>query len=283
MTDPIKSCRGQAVTSWSLASTGLVYDREWAIVDATSGVALSQKRLTRMALICPVVDRASGTLRVSAEGMDDLVLSLEAGKTSCTTQARVCGDIVDVISSTASADAWLSTFLGLDCILQRASSTSTRHGHFLNSPKPVPILLSNESPFLLISSSSVQQVTDWISESTPPNVDGDPPLSAPSINPACFRANFTYSSTLLPFVEDTVSTVTIGTETFSTLAPCRRCLMICVDQDKGTRTKSNEPFNCLARKRRNGRGRIEFGVHLMWREGEAVVSVGDLLSFSGAL
>jgi hypothetical protein len=51
---PIKSCAAQVVSAWPLGPTGLLYDREWALVD-DSGSALTQKACARMATLQPEV------------------------------------------------------------------------------------------------------------------------------------------------------------------------------------------------------------------------------------
>jgi uncharacterized protein YcbX len=55
------------VTSWPLGSNGLLYDREWALVDP-HGRALSQRRHPRLTQIRPTVDLDAGTL-VSGSGL----------------------------------------------------------------------------------------------------------------------------------------------------------------------------------------------------------------------
>ncbi|KAJ7226007.1 molybdenum cofactor sulfurase [Mycena pura] len=267
---PIKSCGGQSLpknSSWEITSTGLLYDREWMLVDASSGKALSQKQYPRMTLVRPSVDLERHLLVVSAPDMSDLLLPLNPSDEQETMAANVCSDVVTVSSGSSSGkyvDEWFSTFLGMQCTLQRLSSGAQRHAHFDHATGVIPILLSNESPFLLISQSSVNQVIEWIREGpTHPHSAGDAPATAP-VHADCFRANFVLAGPLPPFAEDSVDLLRIGRETFQVLARCRRCLMVCVDQATGCRTK--EPFSCLARKRKNTRGRIEFGVHLMWRK-----------------
>ncbi|KAJ6519329.1 molybdenum cofactor sulfurase [Mycena sanguinolenta] len=284
---PIKSCSGQSLpknSSWQVIPTGLLYDREWMLVDTSSGKTLSQKQHPRMALVRPSVDLTHRKLVVCAPEMTDLVLPLDISDTAAMS-ANVCSDIVAVTSSGGAADEWFSTFLGVQCTLHRISSRESRHAHFDRATSAVPILLSNESPFLLISRPSVDRVNEWIKEGC-----GESGI-AEVIHPACFRANFLLGPApespappLQPFFEDTVDLVRIGTETFQVLARCRRCLMVCVNQKTGCKTK--EPFSCLARKRRSARGKIEFGVHLMWREdlsqggGKPAVRVGDLVTFA---
>lgn len=227
-----------------------------------------------MALIKPSVDLSANVLRITAPKQPDLILPLDRLASTFTTNVRVCSDHVRVLSTCPAADAWFSTFLDVDCVLSRVATGANRHGHFEPFPHSVPILLSNESPFLLISRPSADQVDSWISE------DHRSAVPTPPIDPSCFRGNFVVASLnhlpLPPFHEDAVERIEIGSESFDVLARCRRCLMVCVDQETGTRVKSNEPFNTLARKRRSEKGRIEFGVHLLWRERiGGRVKVGD--------
>ncbi|KAJ7139588.1 pyridoxal phosphate-dependent transferase [Mycena epipterygia] len=280
---PIKSCAGQSLSddsSWQIVPTGLLYDREWMLLDTASGRTLSQKQYPRMALVQPSVDLVRQMLVVCAPGMSDLLLPLDTSEEGIT-PANVCADVVVVSSSSGTTNAWFSSFLGIQCTLHRLSGGASRHAHFDRATSSVPILLSNESPFLLISQSSVDQVNEWISEGS---IDAEP---EDPVQPACFRANFLLTastSPLPPFFEDTVDLLRIGTETFQVLAHCRRCLMVCVNQKTGLRTK--EPFSCLARKRKSPRGKIHFGVHLMWREDlsrggtKPTVRVGDPVIFA---
>ncbi|KAJ7151530.1 molybdenum cofactor sulfurase [Mycena filopes] len=265
---PIKSCAGQVLPrhrNWQIVPSGLLYDREWMLVDVSSGKTLSQKQYPRMALVRPSVDLDRRVLIVSAPEMPKLILPLDMPEQEAAA-ANVCSDVVAVTSSGASADEWFSTFLEVQCALQRFFGGPSRHAHFdRTTTHSVPILLSNESPFLLISQPSVDQVNRWIGEGCG---DGDAPDTP--VHASCFRANFLLGSStapalpLPPFFEDAVDLLRIGTETFQVLARCRRCLMVCVNQATGCKTK--EPFSCLARNRKSPRGKIEFGVHLMWRE-----------------
>jgi len=52
----------QAVTSWQLGPNGLLYDREWALVDP-DGRTLSQRRHPKLTQIRPLVDPAAGARR----------------------------------------------------------------------------------------------------------------------------------------------------------------------------------------------------------------------------
>ncbi|KXZ48630.1 hypothetical protein GPECTOR_26g533 [Gonium pectorale] len=62
---PVKSCAAQEVAAWPVGPTGLLFDREWALVD-DGGRVLTLKHCPRMALIRPTVDLAGGTLSIAA-------------------------------------------------------------------------------------------------------------------------------------------------------------------------------------------------------------------------
>jgi molybdenum cofactor sulfurtransferase len=255
-------------------------------------------------------------MRVRAEGMAELIIPLGVSDSREDADemmdVKVCGDLVRSHQSSTEAAEWFSTFLGIRCQLHRfaptsscslsSNSKSSRHTHF-NDTTPSPMLLANESPFVLISQPSVDTVNSWIARDN----DGNNDSESVSIHPTCFRANLVISlqppfasrshsplsgtlsltsDVLPPFREDTLDLIRIGTQTFQVLARCRRCLMICVNQKTGERMK--EPFCSLARHRRNGMKRIEFGVHLTWREdlseverdGGNTVQVGDRVAWS---
>ena len=59
---PIKSCAGfEPATCWPLGPNGLALDREWALVDA-DGVALTLKRVPKLATVRPVLDLQAGAV-----------------------------------------------------------------------------------------------------------------------------------------------------------------------------------------------------------------------------
>jgi uncharacterized protein YcbX len=97
---PVKSCGAQSVSRWPVADHGLLYDREWCVVDM-KGVALTQKTEPRLALVRARVTLApsrfsstvvtgtsvaragasvtrAGTSDAAADDADELVLSTES-------------------------------------------------------------------------------------------------------------------------------------------------------------------------------------------------------------
>jgi molybdenum cofactor sulfurtransferase len=202
--------------------------------------------------------------------------------------AKVCGDVVRTQTYTSSQ---LTTFftqaLGVACHLARfpavgngsgplASSRHSKPHLQKNSQKSgdmqipgaypettvsrpgtavsKPILLSNESPILTISRSSLNRLNELI------KAGGGKAAQA-----EVFRANIVVAEnpqyppgTEQPYAEDDWRYLQVGQQYFEMLGPCRRCQMVCVDQQ--TSERDQEPFVTLSKTRRFD-GRVYFGEH----------------------
>jgi molybdenum cofactor sulfurtransferase len=199
--------------------------------------------------------------------------------------AKVCGDSVLAKRYKSSRiSAFFSQALGVACHLARfpaagnGSGFSPRHSkaHLRKYQKsrnmripgaypdmdPVtpgvcvskPILLANESPILTISRSSLNRLNEMI------KADGGKAAQA-----EVFRANIVvaenpdYPPGLEdPYAEDEWRYIQIGNQYFEMLGACRRCQMVCIDQQ--TAERDQEPFTTLAKTRRFD-GRVYFGEH----------------------
>lgn len=125
------------------------------------------------------------------------------------------------------------------------------------------ILLSNESPVLGISLASLAKLNAEIRRR------GDTPVSAEVfranivigfVSPPSSSAAGASASALAPYSEDHWSRIRVGgRHDFRMLGACRRCHMVCIDQQ--TAAKSDEPFVTLARTRRFD-GKVFFGTHM---------------------
>lgn len=117
-----------------------------------------------------------------------------------------------------------------------------------------PILLANESPILTISRSSLNRLNELI------KADGGKAAQA-----EVFRANIVVAENSDyppgfedPYAEDDWRYIQIGHQYFEMLGACRRCQMVCIDQQ--TAERDQEPFTTLAKTRRFD-GRVYFGEH----------------------
>ncbi|KAJ2989117.1 hypothetical protein NUW58_g3632 [Xylaria curta] len=303
---PIKSCGGFSVpagTPWAVRPEGLAWDREWCLVHHGTGLALSQKRYPRMALIRPSINFLTGQLIISYNGPlpstartgisvplslnPDLFYPADAPKA---VESQVCGEgISTMVYKSNDITAFFSDILGVPCALARfppgGSGKRMRHDQkpIFKLIKPGPfyrkahgvdpqasilppdsdseserqrILLSNESPILAINLSSLNILNQAIIK------NGQNPVC-----PEVFRANiaigsFSKSSSVLgipAYSEDNWDRLKIGTHDFKALGACRRCHMVCINQE--TAVKTAEPFVTLAKTRRFN-GKVFFGVHM---------------------
>ena len=300
---PIKSCAAFKIprdTAWEVGQKGLVWDREWCLVHQGTCMALSQKRYPSMALLQPLVDLDTQTLSIehNIHGTGPETLTLSLIHSECPTERRraehtiqrssnVCGKpfITDHYTSPR-VSRFFSNALGVPCTLARFPASGTRNAHVrqqndFNRPSlrsSMPIALSNESPVLLISRSSVNRLNEQIKEGSGPGK---------AVSADSFRGNIVVAEELrcgvveIPFVEDLWKEVVIGEKDpvrFEVLGPCQRCQMVCVDQKNACRRQ--EPFSTLA-KTRKVNGRVWFGMHMCWnqhsgRQGaRSFIRVGD--------
>ena len=242
-------------------------------------------------------------------------LRSQCSKTLC--PSRVCGDSVSAYTYTSpDIAAFFTAALSTPCTLARfpPGPSSTRHSKFHSlplgrqtpiqsprleqpipgafpptpppSPPPpnsaitqnkLPILLSNESPILTISRSSLDRLNETIALKSP---------QAKPVPASVFRANIVLAQSgptpPVPYDEDNWNSLTIlntsdpeysdvsidpsssssqDSTNLDVLAPCRRCQMVCIDPT--TAERAEEPFVTLAKTRRlEGEGhKVFFGVH----------------------
>ncbi|KAF3762481.1 PLP-dependent transferase [Cryphonectria parasitica EP155] len=140
------------------------------------------------------------------------------------------------------------------------------------------ILLSNESPILAVSMVSLRALNREIVG-----------RGGREVSAAVFRANIvldtaalpgdgtgTFKDTEMAYAEDNWSSIRIGQQAFKMLGSCRRCHMVCVNQETGE--KGEEPFVTLSKTRRFD-GKVFFGTHMchvQQQEGQnPTVRVGD--------
>ena len=305
---PIKSCGGWTVPAgipWDVRAEGLAWDREWCLVHQGTRTALSQKKFPKMALLRPSLDLEEGLLRVHYHGPippatpNEISVPLSADPGvfqeydfKCPMpNSKVCGEniLAHTYASKQIAE-FFTTLVGGPCTLARFPAAvpglSTRHSKaHLNAPgydrtpsQPLeitqrPILLSNESPILTISRSSLNRLNEQIKSK-----------GGKAAHASVFRANIIVAEDPAsspgseePYVEDEWRSLRIGDDvTLDVLGGCRRCQMVCIDQHSAE--KNEEPFVTLAKTRRKD-GKVFFGMHtaltVRKRGQQARIRLGD--------
>ncbi|EER45518.1 molybdenum cofactor sulfurase [Histoplasma capsulatum var. duboisii H88] len=237
------------------------------------------------------------------------ISTAELCENSMKKSSTVCGDRVPVqIYSSPVVSAFFSEFLGVPCTLARFPANSSlryskhqQRSYLPETPSPFhsmpgafpqpnlasqvhknPIRLSNESPMLLVSRSSVNKLNETIKSYGKSTSKGTRAVAAdvfraniivaenPALAPSSRNGDSNGSAagsictppTLLtehPYVEDTWRGFRVGPHKFDVLGSCQRCQMVCVDQF--TAVRSEEPFTTLAKTRKVD-GKVTFGKHV---------------------
>lgn len=239
--------------NWDVMTEGLAWDREWCLVHLGTGAALNQKQYPKMALIRPSIDFENGVLRVrpdmsilpSTSGTSEITVPLKAKMSDFHGQSltngikdqssRVCGDSVTVKMYTSkSTSKFFSSVLGVACTLARFPAgglgTSSRRSK-LESHNDIgrvvidnkesleinrrPILLSNESPILMISQLSLNLLNKQIEAS-----------GGQAVQAEAFRANIVIDEvgqvrpqSGRPYMEDSWEYLQIGQQNFEVGSP----------------------------------------------------------------
>ncbi|EPS30524.1 hypothetical protein PDE_05476 [Penicillium oxalicum 114-2] len=222
-------------------------------------------------------------------GWEDTSLISTSSCANTKRPSTVCGDQISLHAySSPVVSAFFSDFLGVPCTLARfPTQTANRFARPRRSsgvwrsrfrklimpgsfppdlPPPihdvdqVPLSLSNESPLLIVSRSSVNRLNETIKAGTKYVNGGNKAVAAD-----VFRGNIVVAERLIspsdaeqPYAEDHWSSIRVGPDQLriNILDACQRCQMVCIDQFTGLR--SAEPFSTLA-KTRNINGKVCFG------------------------
>ncbi|XP_025955660.1 molybdenum cofactor sulfurase isoform X3 [Dromaius novaehollandiae] len=253
---PIKSCSAFEVAEWPVGNQGLLYDRNWMVVNQ-NGVCITQKQEPRLCLVNPSIDLKQNIMVIQAEGMDPISLPLEenTGKEAVICESKVCSHRVKTYDCGERIADWLSMFLGRSCRLIRQSSDIKNNRHQKNTKGLAPatsisLSLVNEAQYLLINVASILHLKDHISARL------EEPLEIEELIRR-FRANLVISAPE-SFEEEEWAEISIGSLRFQVVGPCSRCQIICIDQQSGEQNKEFLQSLSAARGRKTN-----FGVYLM--------------------
>ncbi|KAM6283059.1 molybdenum cofactor sulfurase [Porphyrio hochstetteri] len=253
---PIKSCSAFEVTEWPVGNQGLLYDRNWMVVNQ-NGVCVTQKQEPRLCLVNPSIDLKQKVMVIQAEGMDPISVSLEenTGTEAVICESKVCSHRVKTYDCGERIAGWFSMFLGRPCRLIRQSSdmknrSQQKNTKGLASATNISLSLVNEAQYLLINVASILQLKEHISARLEQTLEIEELIGR-------FRANIVISAPE-SFEEEEWAEISIGALRFQVVGPCSRCQIICIDQQSGERNKELLPSLSAARGRKTN-----FGIYLM--------------------
>jgi len=268
---PVKSCEGIDLNESEITIDGLLWDRNWMVVDR-DGEALTQRELPRMALVKTAF--RMGALMLRAPGMLPLHLSLDSAEAATTVQ--LWGESLPAFEMGAVAGQWFSDFLGVD----QATLGPLRLVRF------DPEFDRQCDPAWTGATSSTTQFADGFgllvtSEASLNGLNARlQGAGGAAVDQRRFRANLVLSG-LDAHEENLIGRWTIETDegpvVIENVKPCGRCSIPDVDPDTGERPSTRVSDSLLAYRRD---ARIDdvpsFGMNAVVREGAGrIIRVGQ--------
>jgi len=252
---PIKSLAGISVNHWEINQNGLLYDRQWMLVDQDNQF-LSQRRLTRMALI--KTQLTDNTLQLTAETMPNISLKLSPPENPQSILVNIWKDQCLAQSVSNEIDEWFSEFLQTPCRLVYQPNQSIRAVDPKFAQATDQVSFSDGYPFLIISAASLDSLNQAM---------------ALDLEMARFRPNLVISD-CEAYAEDYWREITIGNIGFRLPKPCSRCKVPTIDPNTTETTK--EPLRTLNKLRKHN-NKVYFGQNAIHNQ-QGIISVGDVLS-----
>lgn len=274
---PVKSCGVFNTRTWELGPKGLLYDREWMIVDET-GIGIKQGKFPQMACIRPHIDTKEGVLRLDYPGFGYVTTPLqipEPGEQAVSTVkyfSRVCTDTVESYDCGPVISEWLCNVLGSPGLhLVRQGQSHVRCAKRGQSASG-RISLANEAQYLLISRSSISAFHERMEElASYGEIQSEEVPDKDNLR-ARFRANLVIEGDIGAYVEEQWENFRIGDTVFNVQGRCKRCEMICNDQKTGKKNREVYKTLSVVKKRK-----ATFGILINRAECDvsAMISVGD--------
>ncbi|CUG85415.1 aminotransferase, putative [Bodo saltans] len=255
---PLKGMMGVSVDTWPLQTNGLAFDREWMLIDQTSGTPVAPKRFAVMSTFEVSLDWQLNVLTVQHKDKVPIHIVIDEDRQCWIHNSLRCTvapetKAVKLKNRTLptyrtyeeAADQWFSSVLGIPVQLAR------------NLPSAEETL-SNSAALLVVHEGSHHQVLRHMNAVDRPFVSlasYRPNLvvtgAAPSNNGSSER-----SRGASPFVENLWRSLSIGTVQLVATGPCKRCQQVNV----GAGELKHEPLASISSLcRRSGLTEILFG------------------------
>jgi uncharacterized protein YcbX len=250
---PIKSLGGISVQEAEVEERGFQYDRRWMLVDE-AGEFLTQRQHSQLALLQVALGESELAVfsKVDPSRKISFGLEMNSGKEM---QVSVWGDVVTALQVSPEVSTWFSDFLGMNVDLVRMPESSHRKMDPRYAVQEESVSFADGMPYVMIGQASLDELNGRLAD--PVGMDR-------------FRPNLVFSGGEA-YAEDQFKQLQIGEVDFQVVKPCARCVMITVDQEKGT--KGKEPLATLATYRSQG-SKVYFGQNAVALT-QGIVRVGD--------
>ncbi|RKS79811.1 hypothetical protein BZB76_1290 [Actinomadura pelletieri DSM 43383] len=248
-TYPVKGCAGVLSTETALTEAGPAHDRTFMVVDE-GGVARTQRRDPRLAVVRPEIDEGGRRLTLRAPGVDALRVDVEVG--AGRRAVEMFGTAYQGIDQGDAAARWLTGVLGKPSRLVRVPP---EHDRVTDGWTPGTSGYADSCAVLFVSRASLKALNA--------RVEG------PAIPMNRFRPNIVVDGWDRPHREDEARRIVIGNGELGFAKLAIRCAVTMVDQHTGVKS-GPEPLRTLATYRRASEGGVAFGAKF------AVVRPGKL-------
>jgi len=250
---PIKSLGGISVQEAQVEERGFKYDRRWMLVDQ-SGEFLTQRQHPQLALLQVALGETGMVVfsKVDPSRKISFDFEMNSGKEL---QVSVWGDVLTALQVSPEVSAWFSDFLAMNVDLVRMPESSHRKLDPRYAVQEESVSFADGMPYVMIGQASLDELNGRLAD--PVGMDR-------------FRPNLVFSGGEA-YAEDQFKQLQIGEVEFQVVKPCARCVMITVDQEKGT--KGKEPLATLATYRSQG-SKVYFGQNAVALT-QGIVRLGD--------
>ena len=255
---PVKSCRGEALTTATVEPWGLAGDRRWMVVDE-DGETITAREAHSMLLIRPGL--LDGGLSVSAP--DLATLEVREAVTAETVPVTVHGKPLRATPAGAGADAWFGKAMGRPGRLVYLDDPRHRPTNPSYTRDTDRVSFADGYPLLLTTEESLAAVNGFVAEG-PLGEEGPLPMIR-------FRPSIVVRGASA-WAEDDWRRVRVGAAEFRVVKGCDRCVVTTIDPQ--TAETGKEPITSLARHRRWD-GKTWFGMSLVPDTAGATIAVAD--------
>lgn len=246
---PVKSLGGIPVETGVVMKKGLQHDRRWMLIDHDN-IFLTQRIHTKMALFR--MSFGDNGFNVSFGGEQIQIPHTIDGDEI---RSKVWDDEVIVREVSLRHSEWFSKNLGLAVRLVAFPENNERPVDPKYRVGDDHVSLADAYPLLIVGQRSLDDLNDRLKSPVPMNR---------------FRPNIVFTGGE-PYEEDTWSRFTMGELMFAGVKPSKRCVMITIDQETGS--KGPEPTATLAQYRRRDNG-VYFGQNVIPTD-IGKISIGD--------
>ena len=252
---PVKSLGGISLQEARLTSKGLMYDRNWMLLDE-NGVFMTQRKFPKMALIQTKIENGDLIFSHKKTGSSASIPILT--KYGVTLRSKVWSNSCEV-QKVDSIGEWFSEIFGFRCTLVFFPEKNIRTKETENGIVQNLTSLSDKSPVLITNTASLEELNGRLENKIPMNR---------------FRSNIIFTGEKA-YEEDNWQSVKIGETEFKTVEICGRCKLINVDHLTGEPT--GQPLETLSTYRKMGR-EIKFGMRMSCEvniDVQPIIKIGD--------